>query len=203
MRKPFLTIARVIIALNIVLALYLIIATITYPSTMLSKENIPQPPIKAPVTTLTINTTVIPTPAIAQVNKTLDRHVESTSTSMTDMLITSYGVDVYLPQIIVLILGLLLGVTSIALVFEFKASRSRRHLEGAFQMFKAAKIWYITGLISASTLLTYSILHRLNYGLIAYLMLIFESSVLVFFVWRILHIYRLRNKLLKLIGVEA
>lgn len=203
MHKPFLTIARVIIALNIVLAVYLIIATTTYPSTMLSRETIPPPPIKAPTTTLTINITVTLIPAITQINETLDRHVESTLTSREDTLISSYVMGVYSPQIMVLILGLTIGVTSVALIFEFKASRSRGNLEGAFQMFKAAEIWYIAGLISTSILLAYLILYRLSYGLIAYLILIFESSILVFFAWRILHIYRLQNKLLRLIDIEA
>ena len=198
MHKPFLNIARVIIVLNIVLAVYLIMATTTYLSTMLSMEPTPQPPMKA--LTIPINTTVIP----AQIDEALDRNVESTATGVVDRLMASYGVGFYLLQTLALTLGLLLGVISIALIFEFKASRSRKHLERVFQVFKAARIWYISGLISASILLTCTILiYRLGYGLITYLMLVFESSALVFFTWRLLHIHRFQNELLRLIGIET
>jgi hypothetical protein len=203
MHRSFLDLARVIVVLNILLMM-LIIASTTYPSTTLIRE------VKGPVkmvasTTPLINITVpTPIPAITQTNETLDKHTESTSVG--GMLTSYYEAETYLPQILALMLSLILGVTSIALFSEFKASRSRGYLEGAFQKFRAARTWYIAGLISASTILTYTVfIHILNYGLYGsaiYLLLAFEFSILIFFTWRIMYIRKLQNELLRIIMLK-
>lgn len=212
MRKPFLTVAKVIVALNIVFIACLIIATTTYPSTTLGGgEALIAPPVKTATTTppptpIAPNAT-IPPPVIAveATNKTSCKHeLQSSPTTTTvraDTLSRYYGVNPYSPQILVLILVLLLGVSSIALVSEFKTPRGRGYLENAFQTFKIAKTWYTVGLISVSILLAYTTiaLTYLGYSLTIYLLLVFEAIALVFFTWRILHIYRLQDRLLKLI----
>ena len=205
MRRSFLTLARVIVALNILLTIFLIIATTTYPSTMLSREMRGLPPVKIVASTPLINATVPPhIPATTQTNETLDKHAESTSVG--DTLTAYYGAEPYLPQILALILGLILGVTSIALFSEFKASRGRGYLERTFQKFKVARTWYIVGLISTSILLMYTVfIHVLNYslyGLTIYLLLVFELSILIFFTWRIIYIRKLQNELLKIMMLK-
>jgi len=209
MRRSFLTLARAIVVLNILITIFLIIATTTYPSTMLSREMRGSPPVKIDAsTTPIINTTVPPAPppipAITQTNETLDKHAESTL--VEDTLTSHYGVEAYLLQILALILGLILGVTSIALFSELKASRGRGYLEGAFQKFNAARTWYIVGLISTSILLMYTMfIHVLNYrlyGLTIYLLLVFEFFILVFFTWRIMYIRKLQNELLKIMMLK-
>jgi len=206
MRRSFLTLARVIVVLNILLTIFLIIATTTYPSTMLSREMRESPPVKIVAsTTPLINTTAPPhIPAITQTNETLDKHAEPTSVG--DTLTAYYGAEPYLPQILALMLGLILGVTSIALFSEFKASRGRGYLERTFQKFKVARTWYIVGLISTSILLMYTVfIHVLNYrlyGLTIYLLLVFEFFILMFFTWRIMYIRKLQNELLKIIMLK-
>jgi|YelNatPaOPRAMG01_1025707.scaffolds.fasta_scaffold13936_8 hypothetical protein len=202
MRRSFLTLARVIVVLNILLTIFLIIATTTYPSITLSREMRGSPPVKiAASTTPLINTTAPPhIPATAQTNETLDKHAESILVG--DTLTSYYEAEAYLLQTLALMLGLILGVTSIALFSEFKASRGRGYLEGAFQKFKVARTWYIVGLISASIILMYTMfIHVLNYrlyGSAIYLLLVFEFSILIFFTWRIMYIRKLQNELLRI-----